>query len=166
MILSHAELVERAAQWLMGRGRCGVVCTEWSGPRQADMPDAIGWSHAAACTVVECKTSMSDYYADSRKFIHCCPFGHHRWYLCKPGVLRSVREGWGLLWCYPSQVRIQVPAPLHVLDAEAVTRQSQYLFNAARRLFYMTNGHEAWGMDRLHLCPGLMAMEGDECSTK
>lgn len=67
--MSHEELVERAAQWLANSRRCNVVLTENASCRE--VPDAIGWSTAwkhRGSIVVECKTSVSDFHADRKKF--------------------------------------------------------------------------------------------------
>ncbi len=64
---THADLVERAARWLRSTKKCGVVLTEFvtSSP---ETPDAIGWTYGGNWSIlVECKTSLSDFYADSKK---------------------------------------------------------------------------------------------------
>ena len=163
MALTHLELVARSARWLASTRRCGVVCTEWSAPHVRDMPDAIGWVDASSCIVIECKTSMSDYYSDSRKTIHKRPFGTERWYACEPDVIPvdKVREGWGLLYIHSKQARRKVDAPVHTLTIPALTRQSQYLFNAVSRLWYIVNpsSHNYMlGFDRVHICPLLLSL--------
>ena len=69
MGLSHEQLCERARRWLSGTRRCDPV---FSGIAScAEIPDAIGWSSAYGwygSTVVECKTSVSDFYADKKKY--------------------------------------------------------------------------------------------------
>ena len=69
MSLSHEHLCERARRWLSGTRRCDPV---FSGIAScAEIPDAIGWSSRYGwygSTVVECKTSRSDFYADKRKY--------------------------------------------------------------------------------------------------
>lgn len=61
----HDQLCERARRWLRGTRRCKPVlhticsCSE--------IPDAIGWNFYGS-TVVECKASVSDFYADRKKY--------------------------------------------------------------------------------------------------
>lgn len=68
--MTHEELCERARRWLSGTRRCEPVFSNIASC--SEIPDAIGWSSTWAwhgSTVVECKTSRSDFYADSRKYI-------------------------------------------------------------------------------------------------
>ncbi len=116
--MTHEELCERARRWLAGSRRCNPV---FSGIASCDeIPDAIGWSSCygwRGSTVVECKTSLSDFRADQRKYLAyshpqygvssarrmnaavaeragyvriCLPrMGDFRFYLCEPGVLTA-----------------------------------------------------------------------------
>jgi hypothetical protein len=66
----HDELCERAIRWLGGTRRCNPVFSRCASC--AEIPDAIGWSSChlwRGSTVVECKTSASDFYADKKKRI-------------------------------------------------------------------------------------------------
>lgn len=69
--LTHLDLCERAIRWLSGTRMCHPVYT--SNASCAEIPDAIGWSshhrwHGS--TVVECKTSVSDFHADKKKWVY------------------------------------------------------------------------------------------------
>lgn len=67
--MTHVELVERAVRWLWGTKRCNVVLSE--NASCSEVPDAIGWSTAGSwrgSIVVECKTSLSDFHADKKKY--------------------------------------------------------------------------------------------------
>lgn len=97
--MTHAELVTRAARWLSNTVGCAVVLTE-HGSYCGETPDAIGWkSHTSY--LVECKASVSDFYADRSK-----PFrrdfergaGDFRFYLTPPALLEGLKipDGWGL----------------------------------------------------------------------
>jgi len=154
--MTHSELVERAARWLMNSRRCGIVVTEMCAPRVKDIPDALGWVSPTGLIVVECKTSISDYYADSRKEINRQrPFGIERWYLCEKEVLEPerIRDGWGLLWAYPTMLRKVKPAPTHHPDLEQAQREAAFLYQVAHRLWANITVDEHWGIDRIHLCP-------------
>lgn len=100
--MTHADLVARAAQWLANTEKCGVVVTEQMISRGEEAPDAIGWRYGGRDSIlVECKVSLSDFYADRqkahRKLGQSC--GRRRYYLTPPGLLatRALPDGWGLL---------------------------------------------------------------------
>lgn len=108
--MTHDELCERALRWLSGTKRCNPVYSRCASC--SEIPDAIGWSSAGSI-VIECKTSVSDFYADKKKrkaYIHpdfrfrtfdrVWPeqkdnfrevelplMGDYRFYLCEPGIL-------------------------------------------------------------------------------
>ena len=66
--MSHEELCERALRWLRGTRRCNPVFSRCASC--SEIPDAIGWSSAhgwRGSTVIECKTSLSDFHADKKK---------------------------------------------------------------------------------------------------
>ena len=74
-MIDHDTLCHRAVRWLRGRncnpifGDVGVTSNVCS---CAERPDAIGWSSSykiRGSIVIECKTSLSDFYADAKKFI-------------------------------------------------------------------------------------------------
>jgi len=117
MKLTHEELCERARRWLSGTRRCDPVFSNCASC--AEIPDAIGWSSVyqwAGSTVIECKTSESDFRADKNKrigykddkngHIHTMNWvtkkwakehgfeevelpimGDYRFYLCEPGII-------------------------------------------------------------------------------
>lgn len=116
--LNHAELCLRAIRWLRGTRRCNPVYS--LNASCAEIPDAIGWSSTYSwygSTVIECKTSLSDFYADRKKRfgwkdesgnIHTVHWvtkkrakefgwvevelplmGDFRFYLCEPGIITA-----------------------------------------------------------------------------
>ena len=67
--MTHKELCDRALRWLHGSRRCEPVFAGIASC--SEIPDAIGWSSCyrwTGSTVIECKTSLSDFYADKRKY--------------------------------------------------------------------------------------------------
>jgi hypothetical protein len=96
---AHAELVQRAARWLRGTRRCGLVLVECQAYCCQEIPDAIGWDGRGRSTLVECKVSVGDFYADRRKPGAKARVGHFRYYMTPPGLLDPKRlpPGWGLL---------------------------------------------------------------------
>jgi hypothetical protein len=64
----HETLCVRARRWLSGTRQCNPVFSNIASC--GEIPDAIGWSSRyqwAGSTVIECKTSVSDFYADKKK---------------------------------------------------------------------------------------------------
>ena len=103
-------------RWLRGTRRCNPVFSKIASC--SEIPDAIGWSSTYSwegSTVIECKTSVSDFYADKQKrigfkdengHIHSTTWltqkrakeagyetvtlpvmGDYRFYLCEPGII-------------------------------------------------------------------------------
>jgi hypothetical protein len=98
--MTHAQLVQKAIQWLRSY-RCGVVLSEQA-CSSGEMPDAIGWKRACHSVVVECKISRADYSADRNKPWRQKPktaMGCERYYLVPAGLLgaEELPAGWGLL---------------------------------------------------------------------
>ena len=87
----HEQLCERARRWLRGTRRCDPVYSR--NASCAEIPDAIGWSSCyrwCGSTVIECKASLSDFYADkSKKLV----WRHPRWDEYKVGGYRGRRMG-------------------------------------------------------------------------
>jgi hypothetical protein len=76
--MDHTSLCERARRWLSGTRRCKPVFSNNASCRE--IPDAIGWSSSTGSTVVECKTSVSDFYADQKKHFRWAKEGITHWY--------------------------------------------------------------------------------------
>lgn len=77
--MTHAELVERGQRWLSGTRRCDPVYAGFASC--AEIPDVIGWSSCRGwrgSTVLECKTSLNDFYADRKKTFEW-RHGEHGW---------------------------------------------------------------------------------------
>lgn len=66
--MNHSELCARARQWLRTSRKCNPVFSDIASC--AEIPDAIGWSSCYrwyGSTVIECKASSGDFYADLKK---------------------------------------------------------------------------------------------------
>jgi hypothetical protein len=105
--MTHAELVARAVRWLAPRSV--VVLSEAGSFCSSIVPDAVGWTTRGSSILIECKVSVSDFYADRHK-----PgarggyrIGERRYYMTPPGLLKpdAVTGGWGLLEVHPKSVR-------------------------------------------------------------
>lgn len=74
MTLTHKQLEVRARVWLRNTRKCKPVFSNNASCQE--IPDAIGWSSHHrwyGSTVVECKTSASDFYADKKKRLRWKP---------------------------------------------------------------------------------------------
>ncbi len=110
---SHSELVERAARWLANTHNCPVVITEKAGGTEE--PDALGFNSRGGTTLVECKTTKSDFQADLRKSVRRTlskyGVGNRRYYLVPKELVNHAilnkPEGWGVLVCYKTRVEMR-----------------------------------------------------------
>ncbi len=139
--MTHAELIQRAARWLKNTKRCGVVLTEFV-TISPEVPDAIGWTDGGRWSyLVECKTSVGDFYADTKKpgrsLRRLAGLGRERYYMAPKGILdpervKRNRPGWGLLEVHARQVRVKLkPIPN---DHRTRIKETPLLYSYARRL--------------------------------
>lgn len=95
--ITHDVLVESARRWLC-KEHC-IVITEMS-DGVSEKPDAIGWRAGNETTLIECKTSHSDFLSDKKKLARQgLGMGNFRYYLAPKGLI-SIDElpgRWGLL---------------------------------------------------------------------
>jgi hypothetical protein len=135
--MTHAQLVQKAIQWLRSY-RCGVVLSEqacFSG----EMPDAIGWKRACHSVVVECKISRADFLADRGKPWREKPkagMGCERFFLTPPELLRpeELPDGWGLLACRRREVEMVKPSARDLRSAIGFRREMNLLLASLRRV--------------------------------
>jgi len=104
---THAELVERAKNWLWKQG-CSVVITEMASACQE--PDAIGWKQGYSI-LIECKTNRSDFRREKRKSFmeyYINSMGNKRYYLAPNGVIpvEELPKEYGLLVPYRSGLMV------------------------------------------------------------
>ncbi len=137
--MTHSELVERGAKWLAKNSnpcyRSPVVLTEFRSYAK-EIPDVIGMNHNHS-TVIECKTSLSDFKADLRKSYRNHPesLGNWRFYLCPDGVIPAslVPGDWGLLYCNPHRISIR-KTPYSHYEPEIREEEYHLLYSIARRV--------------------------------
>lgn len=104
--MTHQECVKIAAKW--ARGRHDVVFTERSSGN-GELPDVMAWSYRWS-TMIECKVSRSDFFADKRKptrrpeWAEKDCIGNLRIYACPKGLFSEseIPDKWMLLEIYPS----------------------------------------------------------------
>lgn len=100
--VSHAELVEAAAKWLVRQG-CVLVVTEAAGGwyMTGESPDAIGWKPDGKSILVEAKATRSDFLSDGKKKwrLGGAAMGALRYYIAPKDLIakEELPAGWGLL---------------------------------------------------------------------
>lgn len=112
--MTHRALVQKAIAWLKSAKQCNPVFAERGGQMLSEMPDAIGFGPHVT-VVVECKRTISDLRADSKKPHRTdgTAMGDERYYLMPYGLYEQCKDhdfgGWGVLTCdeyhHPQQVR-------------------------------------------------------------
>lgn len=142
--LTHADLVTAARRWLRGPMRHVVALAEVATTLKSEIPDAIAWRAGGwASTLVECKTSRSDFLADRSKPHRQRPeqgMGYWRWYFTPPALLRveDLPAGWGLAELRGTRVfRVHQPIPF----LERNTRNEMSLLCSA-----LQRATDGWGL--------------------
>jgi len=135
--MTHAQLVEKAVQWLRGY-RCGVILSEQA-CLSGEMPDAIGWKRTCHSVVIECKLSRADFLADRDK-----PFrqksklglGCERFYLTPPRLLdpKELPSGWGLLELRKREFEIVRRSARNLRSALGLSYEMNLLLASLRRV--------------------------------
>jgi len=139
MEITHAVLVRVATVWLQQNHT--VVATEIT-TAVNEIPDAIGFKNYET-TVVECKTSKTDFIRNSKKTHERGGYGvgNKRWFLVPKGLVSvdEVPEGWGLLEYRESghvrgyYIKIIVAAPRQEGDFVRLRQERLMLISIARR---------------------------------
>ncbi len=126
--MTHSDLVKRAAKWL--EKKHPVIVTEMVTGTYEE-PDAIGFRMGFS-TLIECKTSRSDYYADRKKAT--VRMGDFRYFMTPAGLLAgiTITEGWGLLEVHGKLVRKIKEAPQ--VEEKSYRAEQSLLLSCFRRL--------------------------------
>jgi hypothetical protein len=135
--MTHAQLVERAVQWLRWY-RCGVVLSEQACV-SGEMPDAIGWKQACHSVLVECKVTRADFLADRAKLFRQKPekgVGSERFYLTPPNLVRSeeLPAGWGLLEHRRGRIEMMRASAKNLRTATGFRYEMNLLLASLRRV--------------------------------
>lgn len=138
--MTHSELVERAAKWLKNSAVYPTETTQYTidsegfpvdgqtvmkprkvkcypvlaeiGTATAETPDAIGWFISGSFSIlIECKTTVFDFYADKQKTFRRMPdkgVGDYRYFMTTKGLLagRKLPPDWGVLEVCGRVVRV------------------------------------------------------------
>jgi hypothetical protein len=135
----HAQLVERAVEWLRYTYRCGIILSEQY-CASGEVPDVIGWKGSCQSVIVECKVSRSDFLADATKPFRLKPeegLGSRRLYMAPAGLiaLEELPKHWGLLECKGRQVQIAVkPGKQDLRSPVGLMKEMNLLLASLRRV--------------------------------
>ena len=109
----HGRLCEVGRKWVLRTlsqkgGEMSLAFTEVGTSRGREMPDVYAFDTHGESTVLEIKTSRSDFNADKSKPFRANPdqgMGDFRYYMCPKGLIKEsdlAGTKWGLIWVYPS----------------------------------------------------------------
>lgn len=92
--MNHADLVNRAARWLLNSLRCKLVIVNAKPWSCREHVDAIGWNQAGESVVVECKMTVEDFCADRRKTwrTYSKGMGFKKFYMISESLWHSEKE--------------------------------------------------------------------------
>lgn len=134
--VTHADLVERGAWWLLRLRRLPsyIVITEMANGG-GEEPDVIGFGTKWS-VLLECKASRQDFLTDAKKFYRRHPehgMGTHRLFLCPEGLIQpeELPPAWGLLYATTRGIREVVRSFAQERD---MRREQAVLVSACRRL--------------------------------
>lgn len=133
--INHAELVKRAVAWLKYNQRCTIVGNELS-TIISETPDVLGFKGGFS-TLIECKASRSDFFADSKKQFRRTPgegMGNTRYYMAPVRLIEphELPPMWGLLEVYESRIRVKHKGEL--FEDVNKTGEVAFLTSIIRRL--------------------------------
>jgi hypothetical protein len=144
--IKHSELIKLGAHWLSlshNGIEFGGSHYRYSHPivlkelvsADFSIPDIIGFC-AEYSTLIECKTSRQDYFADKLKSHRHHPkqSGNYRYYLVPENMISAeeVYEGWGLLETDGQNILVKLTAPYHC-EPEIKVSEYHILYSFARR---------------------------------
>lgn len=142
----HYELCKLGAKFLMSRKNA----EHWHTPNKfavvelicqgAENPD-IWATNGMYTTLVEVKTSRSDFLADKRKYVRSkdaeekdLQLGNFRYYLCPAGVIsvEDLPENWGLLE-YDGKKIHKIQAAELAMKVQKLQEEQKYCYTSPRR---------------------------------
>jgi Holliday junction resolvase len=154
--MTHNDLIKIGREWLIkpycnlsdeyGHSGCSVVLTELCAhTKYGEQPDILGFCTGKSI-LIECKTSLSDFFADQKKVVRKFEnfgIGSQRWYLAPEGIIpvEKVPEKWGLLEVTPNR-KIKV-SKRPVLQERDFQSEINMLISTMRRLNILPDDHVA-----------------------
>ena len=135
----HAQLIERAIEWLRRSYKCGIILSEQY-CATGEVPDVIAWKGVCKSVLVECKISRADFLADAGKPFRCKPeegMGSQRFYMAPAGMIRTeeLPKHWGLLELRGREVRMTVrPGRVDLRSEVGLMKEMNLLLASLRRV--------------------------------
>ena len=142
--LTHKDLVVKGIKWL--RSQSGK---KWSAPlvfgelvtAGVEIPDVIGFASGGS-SLIECKTSKSDFKRDKKKMFRSVPqmgMGKYRFYMCPTGLIEKddLPDSWGLLYVSEKgTVKLIVKPKAQYCNLKA---EHSYMYSIMRRTYKKKN---------------------------
>ena len=135
----HAQLIERAVEWLRRSYKCGIVLSEQY-CATGEVPDVIAWKGFCKSVLVECKVSRADFLADAAKPFRRKPeegMGSQRFYMAPAGIIRAgeLPKHWGLLELRGREARMVVkPGRVDLRGEAGLMKEMNLLLASLRRV--------------------------------
>lgn len=136
---THKQLVEMGERWLIYKQRCKVVVKEITIGCAPEIPDVLGWRYNGPSILIECKTSLIDFYKDAKKPSRTNPdksLGVTKYYLCPKDLITEnmLPEGWGLLYATGRGITMIKKGTKKVSKAEKIAKNElPYLIALVQR---------------------------------
>ncbi len=135
----HAQLIERAIEWLRRSYKCGIILSEQY-CATGEVPDVIAWKGVCKSVLVECKVSRADFVADAGKPFRQKPeegMGSQRFYMAPAGMIRTdeLPKHWGLLELRGREVGMTVkPGRVDLRTEAGLMKEMNLLLASLRRV--------------------------------
>jgi len=135
----HAQLIERAVEWLRRCYKCGIILSEQY-CATGEVPDVIAWKGFCKSVLVECKVSRADFLADATKPFRQKPeegMGSQRFYMAPAGMIeaKELPKHWGLLELRGRDVHMAVkPARVDLRTEAGLMKEMNLLLASLRRV--------------------------------
>ena len=136
----HKDLVEKGKKWLKSQNGkywyspivfSELVCIG------IEIPDVIGFSSGSS-TIIECKTSRSDFLKDKKKIsrnVSYLGMGVYRFYMCPENLIKETElpDKWGLIYISENKrAKIIVKPKSQSCNYQA---EKAYMYSVIRRLY-------------------------------
>lgn len=142
--ITHSFLVEKGIKWLKSQGgyrwSCGVVFGELSAATD-EKPDVLGFSSNSS-TLIECKTSKSDFKRDQKKMFRSLPqkgMGKYRFYMCPTDLIKEeeLPDKWGLIYVSEGGMAKVIKLPENQFNN--LQAENAYMYSIIRRYYNKNN---------------------------
>ncbi len=143
--LTHKDLVVKGIKWLRSQNgkpwNTPVVFGEMVA-MGIEIPDVIGFSSGGNSTLIECKTSKSDFKRDKKKMFRSVPqmgMGKYRFYMCPTGLIEKedLPDSWGLIYVNErGTVKLIIKPKAQYCNLKA---EHSYMYSIMRRTYKKKN---------------------------